>query len=139
MCVVGRQFSMDSSRSAHLWAEVVIAFDLDYVFKDVCVVNVLKVECFSLEQRTGMLTIKGSSSLSSGFLSLNATHSVYWCRLALFEFHCVTKAVEWQKRMLIISLLLLLWVTKFFVSDLGVLCLLLASIKQWQANLLAFK
>lgn len=123
-----------------LWAEVLTAFDLDYVFKDVCVVNSLwRESCFSLEQKTSMLTIKDSDFLSSGFLSCNAAHGVCRCHLALFELHGVPGAVEWHKRMLLLGLLLLLWVTKFFVSDPRVSCPLPASMKQWQCHSLASK
>lgn len=76
-----------------------------------------------------MLIIKDSGPLSSGFLFCNATHCVYLCHMALFELYPIVEAVEWHKRMLILGLLLLLCVTKFFVFDPGVSCLLPAPMK----------
>lgn len=100
-----------------------------------------------LEQRAGMLTAHNKifqiSKLKRVFSS-NKTHYVNRCYLALSAVPCGNWDPEhWHKWMLILWLLLLLWVKKLLHLCLCAfhqhksLSLLSASIKLWQAYLLA--
>lgn len=85
-------------------------------------------------------SVMGSGSLSSGFLSWKTTHCVCRCHLAFFMLSNGDRVSGiWHKKNAKTQLLLRLWITKSFVSEPVVLCLLPALKQLHQVNLLAYK
>lgn len=84
------------------------------------------------------ITINDSGSLSWGLLSSNAM--LCMSRVTCPSLHHSMGTGIWQtKAKIMIHWLLMLLIVTSFVSNLGVLCLLPASMKWWQVNLLACK
>lgn len=123
-----------------LWTEALTAFVLDYLFKNISVIKRLgKLEILPLPWKkedllavhikiiccTGAKAHCKTLELRLRFPSCKAIHCICRCHLSLVVSICDNWGVgNWDKKIIILWPVLLLWVINCLLSDSGILCFL---------------